>query len=231
MRKLLDVLKALALITLIAVGASLLVLLLQVSSAVKRSDVAFNGVLAEMSGAIEGLNGVTAKADRTLDEVNRPCGVRTGGSLMPCGTLATVNKAVVDLGDITIATQLQVSQTGKLIAHSSELLDGIAVDVHGEMTEAQSATRAITESVTAAQPLLVNAAKTTQDVDALVLNPAIPKTLVNVQAMTASGAGILDDARIEADRLAKPNKKKLGFWTGVDATMLWIHSRVLPPIF
>lgn len=231
MRKLLDVLKALTLMMLIAVGASLFVVLLQVSAAMKRSDIAVNSVLGELGSAIAGVNGVTAKADATLDEVNRPCGIRTAGQLMPCGTLATVNKAVVDLGDITIATQSQVDQTGKLIAHSSQLLDGIAVDVHGEMSEAQDATKAITQTVSAAQPLLANAAKTTQDVDALVLNPAVSKTLGNVQAMTASGAGILDDARIEADKLAKPNKKKLGFWTGVDSTMLWIHSRVLPPIF
>jgi len=229
MSKLLDVLKALTLAMYAMVGAAALLLLVQVSSMAKHAD-------AELHA-----NSVAAGA--VLDHINRPCKGAAGPDA--CGTLAQLNKTAIDIGNITIATQEQVSQSGLLIAHSAALLDGIAADVHGEMADAQRATQGVTQataqasalmeagktSVMALQPVLAAAAKTTLDVDALVLNSELPKTLSNVQSLTASGAAIADDARIEADKFAHPNKRKLGFWATADATVLWIHSHVLPPIF
>jgi hypothetical protein len=227
--KLLNVLKALTLAVYAMVGAAALLLLVQVSSMAKHADVAVSSTSAQ-------LNGVLAGAGKTLDQVNRPCKGAAGPDA--CGTLAQLNKTAIDIGNITIATQMQVSQTGKLIAHSAELLDGIAVDVHGEMAEAQRATQGVTEAtqqasalLEAGKPVLVAAAKATEDVDALVLDPDLGKTLGNVQRVTASSAAIAEDARIEADKLTHPDKRKLGFWATADATVLWIHSHVLPPIF
>jgi hypothetical protein len=182
------------------------------------------------------LNGVLAGAGKTLDQVNRPCKGAAGPDA--CGTLAQLNKTAIDIGDITIATQTQVTQSGKLIAHSAELLDGIAVDVHGEMAEAQKATQGVTQATAqalalleAGKPVLTAAAKTTRDLDKQISNPDVGKTLGNVQRLTGSGAAIAEDARIEADKFAHPNKRKVGFWATADATVLWIHSHVLPPIF
>lgn len=86
--------------------------------------------------------------DATLANVNRPCKGKAGPDA--CGTLSQLNKTAIDIGDITVTTQMQVKQTATLVSQYGQMLSGIALDVHGEMSEAQKATAALTGTAQAA---------------------------------------------------------------------------------
>jgi len=74
-------------------------------------------------------------------------------------------------------------------------------------------------------------AATNSDIDHFITAPALTATLVNVQGITSDAHRITTDAADEADKLAHPPIKKLTLWGGVDATVMYFHSHIAPPIF
>lgn len=149
-----------------------------------------------------------------LTDITRPCKGPHGPDA--CGTLAEINETVIKIGDIAVTAQLQVNQTSTLVAQYGKLLNGIATDIHGEMTEAQKTTAALTGTaqqakttlatantvIAAEQPHLDDILKhadlvltTGNDAvarfNAMLADPNIALTMKNVQGMTASGNHML----------------------------------------
>ena len=66
------------------------------------------------------MNTSLSQLDATLAKINQP----------GTGTLAELDKTAVKIGDIAVTAQIQVRQTGALIAATSRTLDSAAADMH-----------------------------------------------------------------------------------------------------
>jgi hypothetical protein len=190
-----------------------------------------------------------AELDATLREVNRPCGKNQS-----CGTLADVAKSLNTVrgtfGQIEVAANHENKQLTKLDAQEAQLFAGVNMalnDTHATLTAGTGTLNALTETlgtakqtIANAQPLEDAATKAVNEFSdtTAAISPRIQKLLddsgpvmTNVQAMTFNGNRVIKDAADEADKLVHPPIKKLTFWGAIDATVSWMHSRLMPSFF
>lgn len=200
-----------------------------------------NPTVVKLNTAIESLN-------TTLVEVNRPC-PKEGDKAIPCGTLADVNRTLDPVrgafGQVEAAARHEDKNLTTLDAQELALFG----DTHGTLQalnlgvtnlSSQSVVMLrqfgdtapkLDEGVQEFSKFIKTADVTVGSANTLLADPSIPKITANVVRMTDSGAGILQDAKDEADKLTHPPVKKLTFWGALDATALWVHSHIMPPIF
>lgn len=190
------------------------------------------------------LNAAIDSANSTLVAINRPC-PGPQDKVAACGTLADLNRTLATVrgtfGVIEVAANHEDKQLATLDAQERQLF----ADIHKTIESSNTTLQAVTQTAQSAakvldtanatiadlQPVEEAVASTAKHVDAVVADQNIPVMMANTQRITADAARITKDAADEADKLAHPNKKKLGFWGTMDATMIWIHSHVIPPIF
>jgi hypothetical protein len=161
MQKTLDVLKALALFVAIMVGAAVFVLLLQVSTAVKRTDDTLNGTFSNLNGAI-------AQVQKTAI---------LSGKLINDARLSTdnLNKAAID------ERFYFEHQLPGLMGQAHSILANVQVataDLHPLLTETTARTHDLAAIEAGAMQLVAHADVTVQD-------PNIAASLVNIEASTA----------------------------------------------
>lgn len=166
------------------------------------------------------------KLNQALDTVNHPCAPG------PCGTLATVNKLTVKVGDLAVTSQLQEAHVGQLVTATAHNLDragdsvqqvasalsGTATAATGTLQQARVNLVSMDADLTAARPLIDAYTQSGRDLDGILTDNRahIASTLANVDGMAASGNGILGDARKVSDKLTndfvapKPWWKKIG---------------------
>ena len=167
------------------------------------------------------------QVNATLADINRPCKGAAGPDA--CGTLAQLNKSVIDIGDITVVAQKQVAQSGELIAATTSTISTVGTSVISEVNALHQTTDAATQSLqtlTAAatpvlsdadttvrqanvtiaglQPVETSATKAVQDFDLAVNNPAIPKTIDNVQIITENLGATSTDFQTKFHALLYP---------------------------
>ena len=164
------------------------------------------------------------KTDAVLDHINRPCKGASGPDA--CGTLAQINKTVIDAGDAIVRTQLierstqphiisamdEFGQTAKHLSSTADSLKGTADALTGT---AQGATDTLAEgkrTIAAAQPLLAqltaNGASlqaTTDTINDILKRQAIGKLLDNA-------AGISGDFRTIADKATADFIRPVPWW-------------------
>ena len=171
------------------------------------------------------------KTDAVLDHINRPCKGASGPDA--CGTLAQINKTVIDAGDAIVRTQLierstqphiisamdEFGQTAKHLSSTADSLKGTADAITGTargatetLSAAQTDLKTLDTSLTAFPPLLERSTATVGDLDALLKDKAVYGTLDNVQSMTSSGSAILIDARTLADKTTGDILKPKPWW-------------------
>lgn len=207
------------------------------------AGIAFMAILGWRTSTLaDSLGAVLAHADTnlsqlslTLQQVNRPCGTKIKDLTIPCGTLATVNKTVVKIGDAVVTTQ---EQERAIAPHTIAAMDNLnqAASSIAEMADAGTQTlhgaslafSTMNDSIASTKPLI-------EDSDAMVKQyslaaPGVIDTSRNVSRMTDSGAKMLADAQEKEHELLHPAKKKLGFWGGVWVGLTYVH-RLMPPIF
>lgn len=160
---------------------------------------------------------------QTLGNINRPCGKQ------PCGTLATLNKTVVKIGDAVVTTQLQERQIGQ---HTSKDMDTVTADIQASLKPLPAAIQSFSEAATALtgtahsasgvlqtaqttiqsfQPVAADADATVRHFDDLIQSPAITQTLQNVSATTAHINAIAADSyTVEHRYFFRPACKTLG---------------------
>lgn len=201
MRKLLDVLKALTLGVAILVGASVFVLLLQMSSAVKHADSELSGTFADLNGTIVQLNGTIAQIRETAT---------LSGKLVNDARISAdnLNKAAID-ERFYFERQLPV-----LIDQAHGILANVqtaTADLHPLLQETTARTAALA-------PLEQSAAQLVADAGVTVRDPHIAASLGNLEVAsaelvvmgregTATGASVqamAKDGQDEVHRLTHP---------------------------
>lgn len=69
------------------------------------------------------------------------------------------------------------------------------------------------------------------DIHAKLTDKRTDELIEHFRGMSASGDSLLADAAYKGHQLLHPDKVKLTFWTGANATVKWIHANVIPPLF
>ena len=171
------------------------------------------------------------RANATLDAINAPC---TGfhGSVT-CGPLAQLSQTAKNVGIVAGQSALQVKQSGKLIDAAATAVQEVSQHASRTADAATGTLTAATETlgegkrtIAAAQPLLEAYTRTGNDLDAMIQenSPSVRRVLVNAADMTASGNGILYDAKLMADKTREDYLRpqtpwmKIGhaLWNGYD---------------
>jgi hypothetical protein len=88
------------------------------------------------------------QVNATLVNINRPCKGPDGPDA--CGTLAQVNKGVIRMGDLATTAQMQVKQSGVLIAATTKNLDAIGTSVTATMGHLNGTAAALATTASAA---------------------------------------------------------------------------------
>jgi hypothetical protein len=94
----------------------------------------------------------------------------------------------------------------------------------------QKTGEALTAATQGLQPVEDNAALDLAQFDNLLSDPDIKAAAKNIASSTGHADAILADAQVEADKIAHPPKKKLGFWASVYAGAQVVH-KLSPPLF
>lgn len=141
--------------------------------------------------------------------------------------LSTLDADIAALSSHTDATLAALTQTAGALTGTA---NAATTTVQGLQPVESNAAALIANVNTQTTPLFAHVDATLQNVNTLVANPNIPLMLTHVEGMTASGDGILADAKFEADKFAHPPVKKLTFWGGVMAGAEVVH-KFEPPIF
>ena len=196
-----------------------------------RAGNAFNVGLAGSGNVIAGVS-------TALGTINRSCAPG------PCGTLASLNKTIVKIGDAVVTTQLQeravmphtiaamdtfnnaaqkLGETVDSIADTSQALTGTA--------NAATVTLQTTGTTIAAfQPVLSHADAAVTDLDMRINDPHVTSLVAHLEGMSVSGDKMMVDAQWKTHQLLHPDKVKLGFWGTTWAGIQAIH-KLEPPIF
>ena len=122
----------------------------------------------------------------------------------------------------------QITATIGNVNHTVSALQGTANAASQTLHGASLDLSTLNDSIAATKPLIEAGTATVKHYDAMA--PTLSATAANVQRMTAAGARITKDAADEADKLAHPPKKKLGFWGSVWVGMQYVH-KMMPSIF
>jgi conjugal transfer/entry exclusion protein len=161
MGRLLDVLKALTLVVAIAVGASIFVLLLQVSSAVKRLDSQVASTTGQLNVAIAQVRNTAELSGKLVDDARL--------------SVDNLNQAAID-ERFYFEKQLPslMNQAHGILAN----VETATADLHPLLTETEARTRALA-------PIEQSAVQLVADADTTVKDPHIAASLDNLQASTA----------------------------------------------
>jgi hypothetical protein len=166
--------------------ASIAVAVLTVAGFISVACWTASRALQSWGDAGEHMNASLGQLDTALAKINQP----------GTGTLAELGKTAVKIGDIAVTAQIQVRQTGTLIAETSRTLDSAAADMHTTSLvltgTAQAATDAIGESkrtIAAAQPLLAAYTQSGNDLDMVIKDKSIHATIDNTARLTDALAG------------------------------------------
>ncbi|MDE2099238.1 MAG: hypothetical protein KGL39_18435 [Patescibacteria group bacterium] len=143
----------------------------------------------------------------TNDNLNRSC-----GGEKPCGTLATINKAVTKAGDSLVTTQLAERSTVPHVLAAMDAFRDSAARLGGTADAASTALGTANTTIQQMQPLTASLRRSVEDFDALVTAPDWLSALHHVDGMAASGDGILADARRVADKETADWLKPVPWW-------------------
>jgi hypothetical protein len=166
----------------------------------------------------------------TLDAINRPCGLQG----KPCGTLADLNRTFATVrgavGTVETAGRhydKQLSTLDKQEATLFQDIHGTAKDARGAIADVRTTVNTANNALGHVAPVLDGTttalASVQSDTDALhtrltdpridSLMDSLNSTGRNVEGMTGSGAGILDDGHKLADHYEKMiDNPKLSPW-------------------
>jgi hypothetical protein len=181
------------------------------------------------SGTLAMLNGTILQGRLTIDAMNHV-------AIHEQNQLGTLDEYIAGLYNQTTAT-LTALQT--IPGHVNGTLNGLTTTAGAatdslHMLSAHTTTAVDTANTTLgdldAAIKLHSAQLATSEADFDAVLKPIPAIEANVQNMTFSGAGILQNGKDETDKLVHPNKKKLGFWGSVYAGANVVH-KFEPPIF
>jgi hypothetical protein len=194
------------------------------------------------------------KMNTTIDALNAPCKDFHGD--YECGPIPQLSQTEKNIGIMAGDLAKQVNQSGQLTTAAANSILSVSAKLNDELTSLKSATDAVTtltnkgtetlgivqttlgdavKKIPDTQPLVDASTGTINDAHAdlnrFVQSPLMKDDAVQVHGMLVHGNALTGDAQIEADKFTHPNKKKIGFFGALDATVMWLHSHVIPPFF
>lgn len=161
------------------------------------------------------------------------------------GTIAETDKLLLALKSTTVHVDMAARHEDQQLGTLDTQERQVFADLHATMSTADTTLASLTETaqgvtgsiqtanatIAGLQPLEKAATQSVLHLDAVISDPAIPATLENAVKITSDAVRITTDAADEADKLAHPPLKKMGFWGSIDAALLYFHSHIAPPIF
>lgn len=186
-----------------------------------------NKTLTKVDTTVDSLNAEIKAIDvtrKSLDDLI----VQTTVLIIDADNAALEEKKMVDnigsqlsatLANVNLTVQAATKNQNELTLHSVQVMDAATASLRG-IQPVLDQTTIVLKSVD----------ESAKSVNKVVSNPAIPKTLENVQSMTISGSSILKDGADETHKLVHPDKVKLGFWGSVLSVEQIMRNKVLPKI-
>lgn len=161
---------------------------------------------------------ITANANRTLNEINRPCG---GGH--PCGTLADVAKTLGTIrgatGQLEVAAHHEDSRLAVLDAQEAQIF----TDTHTLLQRGSIAVDTANATLAGLQPvesqLKVEAQSlntATQNLSVLLANPQIPAAIAHANSSLAHIDATVADTQEAVHRWLHPSWPRK-VWNGIQA--------------
>ena len=208
--------------------------LLSVSYLSITAAIAVHTLEKHASATLMSVDDTVGKVNKTLDTVNGKD-----------GTIAQVDKLLTD-GRLTIAhadrtltaQQASIASFDVEIQQSLENLNYVlhtTNDTEAALgAQAGTLLSATTETVKAAQPLLVNSDLEVQQLiraseQINIMLPTVQQTLINTRDTTANVDAATADVKNFIHKETTP--KKLGFWGSMEAGAIWAHKILMPSIF
>lgn len=154
-----------------------------------------NLAIGQLGPVLTSISATTDRLNGTLDIVNRPCASKdAAGMLLPDGTLCTLDKTVVKIGDIVVTSQKQEKDVADAAQSNMAAVSQVAADIHGRLTDPR--------------------------VDQMMTS--LEKTTASGAVIADQGAGIATDLHKEADNLVKPQPVWKALIPGAElAAKLW----------
>ena len=148
--------------------------------------------------------------------VSGNCGLIPSLEQIPPPTVAAVNR----LGD-----------SSAKLGDAASALAGTARSATGTLDAARDDLVAAKPAIDALPPLVAQYTLTAKDVNALIMSDDVKKIIDSTATTSGNVAEMTTDSATWYHKWLHPEKKKLTFLGGVDATTLWFHSHILPPLF
>ena len=174
-------------------------------------------------------NSITTDLNKITSEITKPCQGPAGPEA--CGTLQTINKTVIKAGDAIVTTQIQERTAAPHIIAAMDTLNDSSSKLGGSAEALTETAGALTDTANTAtktlaslQPAVDAFTTSGQDLDALLKRQAIQNFVdnmgllsENLVSMTGSGKSILTDGAAQVHTWTHPTKKRLTFWTAIEA--------------
>jgi hypothetical protein len=178
--------------------------------------------------------GVVTKLNLELDEVHRLT-LEAGLTAMEARKASAKEAAYLDQQNA--AWNQLIARTNALLATASSAVAQTGTN-ETELVQSSKATLAtLQQTIGSAQPALVSLndelgqlQDATTNLDELISDPNIGRTLADFATTANNAAVISTDGREVVERYAHPTKKKLGFWGGLFAAAR-VVQKVSPPLF
>ena len=171
-------------------------------------------LLGNLNGDVVNFSATLQRTNDALEAINRPCGE---GS--PCGLIANANKAIVKAGDAIVTTQMQERA---IVPHTVKAMDQLGLAANSLAKTSDAATESALEltaslkttddTVKQVQPVLGQFRQDADDLDALLKDEAIHRTLDGAADLTQNANEILADTRRVADKISEDYLAPKPWW-------------------
>ena len=163
---------------------------------------------------LRGVEKTVEKASSTLDAINAPC-VGFHGSVT-CGPIAQLSQTAKNVGIVAGLSAQQVKQSGILIDSAATSIKEVSTSLSGTAQAATGTLNAATGTLTVIQtqagPLMASYKDAGDNLNALLKDEAIHRTLANLDATTQNLGGITLDARLVSDKISADYLKPKTAW-------------------
>jgi hypothetical protein len=186
--------------------------------------------------------------NKTLNIINKPC----NSSGDNCGTLSGIDSTLNSTRQVIIQTNIAASRINSSQASLTVQEEQLFKDIHDTLNSGSTAINSFNDTLeiinnqNAGLPAILfntnNTIRTAQgsfsrintfmdDSDTKDFEKSMVVLSKNLASTSGHIDGISADSQWKLHQLLHPDKVKLTFWTGTEATIRWIHNNIEPPIF
>ena len=202
---------------------------LMARSALTNSPAILSAALAPANKTIvdtdQGVLDATASIRDIVISLLKPC--PKPGKRGNCGLIPSLEQ----ISPPTVAAVNMLGDSSAKLGDAASALAGTARSATGTLDAARDDLVAAKPAIDALPPLVAQYTLTAKDVNALIMSDDVKKIIDSTATTSGNVAEMTTDSATWYHKWLHPEKKKLTFLGGVDATTLWFHSHILPPLF